>query len=172
MRVALTLITIVLFSVGGFETHGQTEPRGPVVKKINEVALKQLLKPGNKPLLVNFWATWCDPCRDEFPDLVKLDREFKGKIDFITVSLDYAEDIPVKVPQFLQTMKAEMPTYVLITNDETAAINGVFKHWKGGLPFTILYDPSGETVFVTQKVLKLPEIRPRIEQLLGSAPGR
>jgi thiol-disulfide isomerase/thioredoxin len=60
----------------------------PRVTQIDDAKIKQLLKPGGKPLLVNFWATWCGPCREEFPDLVKIDSEYKGKIDFITVSLD------------------------------------------------------------------------------------
>ncbi len=150
---------------------GQTAPAGskPVVKQINEVALKPLLKPRGRPLLVNFWATWCDPCRDEFPDLVKLDAEYKGKIDFITVSLDFPEDLNTKVPQFLSSMKASMPTYLLVTPDETAAISGVYEEWQGGLPFTILYDQQGNPAYVTQKVVKLDLIRPEIDKLLPTA---
>jgi len=67
------------------KTDGQKVPSNaplPTVKQINEIALKNLLKPNGKPLLVNFWATWCDPCREEFPDLVKIDEDYKGKIDF------------------------------------------------------------------------------------------
>src|SRR6188508_1091632 len=64
----------------------------PDVKLVDEIGLKGLLVPKDKPLLVNFWATWCEPCREEFPDLVKLDNEFKGKIDFITISLDDPAD--------------------------------------------------------------------------------
>jgi thiol-disulfide isomerase/thioredoxin len=147
---------------------GQTAPTGtkPVVKQINEVALKPLLKPRGRPLLVNFWATWCDPCRDEFPDLVKLDAEYKGKIDFITISLDFPEDLNTKVPQFLSSMKASMPTYLLVTPDETAAISSVYREWQGGLPFTILYDQQGNAAYVTQKVVKLDLIRPEIDKLL------
>ena len=59
-----------------------------LVKRIDFAGLRKALTPSNKPLLVNFWATWCDPCREEFPDLVKLDAEYKGRIDFITISLD------------------------------------------------------------------------------------
>jgi thiol-disulfide isomerase/thioredoxin len=55
--------------------------------------LKNILKANGKPLLVNFWATWCDPCREEFPDLVKIDADYKNKIDFITVSLDDVEEL-------------------------------------------------------------------------------
>src|ERR687884_723345 len=55
-----------------------------------------------RPLLINFWATWCDPCREEFPDLVKIDTEFRSKgLDFIAISLDDPPDVKTKVPAFL-----------------------------------------------------------------------
>src|SRR5207253_1033630 len=73
----------------------------PIVTQIDIEGLKPLLKPNGKPLLINFWATWCDPCREEFPDLVRIDAEFRGKIDVITVSLDDLADIKTYVPKFL-----------------------------------------------------------------------
>src|SRR5438445_9026674 len=84
----------------------------PKVAPIDADGLKKLLKPNGKPLLINFWATWCDPCRDEFPDLVKLDAAYRGKIDFITVSLDDLADINTDVPKFLSELKAEMPAFL------------------------------------------------------------
>lgn len=162
-------LLLLFFAVSG-AAQPPSPAKMPVVKQINEVALKQLIKPNGKPLLINFWATWCDPCRDEFPDLVKLDNEYKGKIDFITISLDFPEDIKTAVPKFLAAMKAEMPTYVLITPDETAAIGSVNKDWQGGLPFTILYDKDGKMSWVTQKVVKLEAIRPEIDKLIKPAP--
>src|SRR5687768_864770 len=68
----------------------------PKVTQIDELALQGLFKregENQKPLLVNFWATWCAPCIEEFPDLVKIDNDYKGKIDFITITLDDVEEI-------------------------------------------------------------------------------
>ena len=58
-----------------------------IVSEINMARLKGLLtETKQRPLLVNFWATWCDPCRDEFPDLVKIDGEYRpNRMDFVTV---------------------------------------------------------------------------------------
>src|SRR5688572_3558066 len=94
---------------------GAVKPGSPVVTRINTLGLKKLLKPQGKPLLINFWATWCDPCREEFPDLVKIDTNYRGKLDVITVSLDDLADIKTFVPKFLSEMKAEMPAYLLKT---------------------------------------------------------
>src|SRR5687768_16693354 len=60
------------------ETKPQTAANQPRVTEIDDARIKQLLKPKGKPLLVNFWATWCIPCREEFPDLVKIDEEYSG----------------------------------------------------------------------------------------------
>ncbi|MGI8638894.1 MAG: redoxin domain-containing protein [Pyrinomonadaceae bacterium] len=147
----------------------------PKVTQINEVALRKLLKREDanaKPLLVNFWATWCDPCREEFPDLVKLDADYKGKIDLITISLDELSEINGDVPKFLAEMKAEMPSYLLKTPSEETAIASVSKSWQGGLPFTILFDGQGKTVYFIQGKFKTELLRAEIEKLfnINSAP--
>jgi thiol-disulfide isomerase/thioredoxin len=139
-----------------------------VVKLVDEIAFKKLIVPNGKPLLINFWATWCDPCREEFPDLVKLDNEYKGKIDFITVSLDDSEDIAVAVPKFLASMKAEMPAYLLKTADESAVIASVSNDWQGGMPFTILLNAKGETAHFRQGKINPATVRSEINKLLAA----
>ena len=135
------------------------------ITQISAEQLKNLLKPNGKPLLINFWATWCEPCREEFPDLVKIDADFGGKIDVITVSLDDPVEISRAVPKFLAEMKAEMPTYLLKTDDETAAIAAVSKTWKGGLPYTILINAQGKIVYSHQEKFKLETLQAEIEKL-------
>lgn len=139
----------------------------PVVKQIGVAGLRKALTPERKPLLVNFWATWCDPCREEFPDLVKLDAEYKGKIDFITISLDDITDINTAVPKFLMGMKAEMPAYLLIAEDDDAAINAVSKNFSGALPFTILYDASGKETYFRQGKVVIATVKAELDKLLG-----
>ena len=139
----------------------------PRLTQIDDAKIKQLLKPNGKPLLVNFWATWCVPCREEFPDLVKIDHEYRGKIDFITVSLDFIEEIERDVPKFLSEMKAEMPTYLLISADENTLISSITKDWSGGLPFTILYDEKGEITYTRQGKVSHETLKGEIEKTLG-----
>ena len=141
------------------------------VTQIDEIALKNLLRrddANNKPLLVNFWATWCDPCREEFPDLVKLDADYKGKINLITISLDDLAEIKRDVPKFLAQMKAEMPGYLLKSSNDEAAIASVSKSWQGGLPFTILFNGQGETVYFIQGKFKPELLRTEIEKLFNT----
>ncbi len=138
----------------------------PKVTQIDEAALKNLIKPIGKPLLINFWATWCVPCREEFPDLVKIGADYKDKIDLITISLDELSEINGDVPKFLAEMKAEMPSYLLKTPSEEAAIASVSKDWQGGLPFTILFNEKGETIYLKQGKFDTDILRVEIEKTL------
>ncbi len=139
------------------------------VTQIDAAAFKNLLKREGataKPLLVNFWATWCDPCREEFPELVKINTDYKDKIDFIVVSLDDLAEINRDVPKFLVEMKAEMPAYLLRTQDEEATVASISKDWKGGLPFTILFNEKGEIVYNRQGKVKPEILRSEIDKIL------
>jgi thiol-disulfide isomerase/thioredoxin len=148
------------------EMKPRTAANLPRVTQIDDAKIKQLLKPGGKPLLVNFWATWCGPCREEFPDLIKIDHEYRGKIDFITVSLDFIEELNTGVPKFLSEMKAEMPTYLLTSADENTLISSIAKDWNGGLPFTILYNEKGEITYLHQGKVKHETLKSEIEKTL------
>ena len=129
--------------------------------------LRKLLKPNDRPLMINFWATWCDPCREEFPDLVKLDKAYKGKIDFVTVSLDDLAEIDRDVPKFLKSMKATMPAYLLRAADESAAIALVSADWAGNLPLTILYKPNGETAYMRKGKVHIDDVSLALDKLLA-----
>lgn len=141
--------------------------RSLVVREINLDGLKKLIERGGKqsrPLLVNFWATYCEPCREEFPDLVEIDRDFKAKgLEFITVSLDDAAEIKTSVPQFLKQMRALMPAYLLNVPDPEPAIKWVDVAWNGGLPATYLYDAQGRVIFKHTGRIKPAELRAAIE---------
>jgi thiol-disulfide isomerase/thioredoxin len=165
------LIFAPLFCVGIFaQGSGSAEVKPPAAVKVTQidaVGLKRLLKPNGKPLVVNFWATWCEPCREEFPDLVKIDTEYKGKIDFVTVSLDDLAEINRDVPKFLSEMRAEMPAYLLKTVDENAAIAMIAKDWRGGLPFTIVYSPDGTLTYFRQGKIFPAVLRTEIDKRLS-----
>src|SRR5437867_13160993 len=117
-RLPFVLLGLVVFcSTLGLTWPVQSTRAGktavPEIRQIDLEGLKKLLHRDPKdtrPLLVNFWATWCDPCREEFPDLVKIASDYRAKaLNFVAISLDDVTDIRTVVPQFLKEMKATMP---------------------------------------------------------------
>ena len=142
------------------------------VREIDFEGLKKILQRDPKdtrPLLVNFWATWCDGCREEFPDLVKIDNDYRKKgLNFVSVSLDDISDIKTRVPDFLKEMKAQMPVVLLNVNDPEPAIHAVDEKWDGALPATYLYDKDGKVVFKYFGRIKPEELRSAIDKLVGS----
>ncbi len=142
----------------------------PAARPVNGEELQALLRrDGTRPLLVNYWATWCDPCRDEFPDLVKIDRQYRPRgLDFIAITLDDLKDINTEVPKFLREMRATMPIYLLNVADPEPAINAVDREWGGALPATFLYNAKGEVVYKHFGRVNADELRAAIEKLVSS----
>jgi len=138
------------------------------IRVIDLEGLKKVLQHDandKRPLLLNFWATWCDPCREEFPDLVKLDADYKDKgLNFIAVSLDDITDVKSEVPKFLNQMKATMPVVLLNVKDPEPAIKIVDPTWDGQLPATFLYDKDGKIVFKHFGKIKPDELRAAIDK--------
>jgi len=145
---------------------------GSDVREINLDGLKKILQRDPKdtrPLLINFWATWCDPCREEFPDLVKVDADYRMKgLNFIAISLDDLSDIKGAVPKFLDEMKATMPVVLLNVNDPEPAIKVVDAAWDGQLPATFLYDKEGKVIFRHFGRIQPAELRAAIDKAVGS----
>src|SRR5829696_9237538 len=151
------------------------QPQQPIVlSPIDTDDLKGLLtQQRERPLLVNFWATFCDPCRDEFPDLVKIDKDYgPHALEFVTVSLDDMSDIKTEVPKFLDSMKARMPAYLLNANDPEPAINLVDPRWQGDLPATFLYNEKGEVVYKRIGRVNPVELREAIEKVVKKSDGQ
>lgn len=140
------------------------------VTQVDEESIKPLLVPNGRPLLINFWATWCEPCREEFPELIEIDRDYEGKIDFLIISLDDPVEITRDVSKFLEEMGSTMTPYLLRTLDETAVIGSISSDWQGGLPFTVLYDAEGKVAHARQGKIKVPVVRGILDDLLAK-PG-
>jgi thiol-disulfide isomerase/thioredoxin len=155
------------------EVKSVASEAAPKVTEIKEDELKSLLGANvarERPLLVNFWATWCVPCREEFPDLVKIREQYAAsRLDFVTVSLDDPSDIEKAVPEFLRDAHAtQMPAYLLHAADEGTAINSIDATWQGELPATFLYDRQGQLVFKHKGRVKPAELRAAVEQVLSA----
>ena len=98
-------------------------------------------------LLINFWATWCKPCTEEFPELVKLYNNYKdNNFKLIFISLDFKEEVETKLKPFLTSNKVDFITYYLSTKNSDDIMNYFNKKWDGGIPATFIFDKFGVLV--------------------------
>jgi thiol-disulfide isomerase/thioredoxin len=104
---------------------------------------KLVREPGAKAVLVNMWATWCGPCQEEFPGLVRVAEKYSGQgLRTILVSADDTDQVAA-VKKFLAKQGVDFPAY-LKTEKDQAFIDGMDKRWTGALPTTFIYDGSGK----------------------------
>lgn len=95
-------------------------------------------------LVVNFWATWCEPCREELPSLVAAWKESKGSFDVVLVSADSPRLKDTVVPAVLDGLGAPFPCFLEQADDPEKFIDAVDPKWEGELPHTIVYDRRGK----------------------------
>jgi thiol-disulfide isomerase/thioredoxin len=107
-----------------------------------------------KGLLVTFWATWCQPCREEFPMIISLSKEYGAQgLAVVGVSLDEDADLGL-VRQFLDKSQPGFPNYRQKPGiDADAFYQGVNPDWRGTMPQTDFYGRDGHLAryFVGQK---------------------
>jgi len=97
-----------------------------------------------KILFINTWATWCVPCIEEFPDLVRLKDFYKDSdVVFIGISVDFPDEVESKVKPFLYSQKVNFPNYVQNFKDPADLINLLNINWRGAVPATFIYDKTG-----------------------------
>ena len=146
----------------------------PTVRELDLEGLKKLLPRGETksahPVIINFWATWCEPCGEEFPDLISLEADYrKSGVEMIFVSLDDVSDIKTTVPEFLREKHAEqLASYLLNLTDPAPAFKEVDPEWQGAiaLPVTFLFNPEGNIVYKHKGRINPAELRAALDKLI------
>ncbi|HKK05936.1 MAG TPA: TlpA disulfide reductase family protein [Gammaproteobacteria bacterium] len=114
-----------------------------------------------KVILLNFWATWCPPCRHEIPDFIKLQKAYKGKgLTIVGVAIDTAQN----VRDFVDPMGINYP--ILHGQNEAIDIAKSYGDRLGVLPFTVIIDRSGKVVYRHPKAMTYSEAEKLIKPLL------
>lgn len=168
------IFTIFVFALCALSVSAQLFVSPDAVKTtvIDAEGLKTLVKSPErkKPILINFWATWCGPCRVEFPDLVEIDKDFREKgLDFALVSIDNLALVDTQVSDFLKVYKAEeIPSYLIDLDDAETykAIRQIAPKFSGTYPFTLLFNAKGKLVYQKSGVIDPKILRKEIEKVL------
>ena len=133
------------------------------LETIDEAGIKELLKNNTDKLrLINVWATWCGPCVIEFPELVNINRMYRGRdFEFISICLDDTARFN-KALKFLQARQASGKNYLFNIDNKYRLIEAVDPNWQGALPYTLLVEPGGKIVFGKQSIIDPAIIKQRI----------
>jgi thiol-disulfide isomerase/thioredoxin len=114
-----------------------------------------------KVLVVNFWATWCGPCREEMPDLVRAQKEYGAKgLQIVGIAADDAD----KVQQFAKEIELNYPA--LIGGYAAIDLSKDLGNSLVALPFTLVVDRKGKVAYTHLGPVKPDKLRDVIIQLL------
>ena len=114
-----------------------------------------------KVVVVNFWATWCAPCREEMPEFVRAQTEFGSRgLQFVGIAVDQAD----KVEQFARDLGLNYPT--LIGGYGAVELSKTLGNRLAALPFTIVVDRQGRVVHTQLGPLKPDQLRAIVSKLL------
>jgi len=114
-----------------------------------------------KLLIVNFWATWCSPCREEMPEFVRAQKEFGGKgLQFVGIAVDEAD----KVRQFAADISLNYPA--LIGGYGAMELSRTLGNRVMALPFTVIVARDGSIAHTQLGPLKDEQLRAMIAKLI------
>jgi len=146
MRLRLALAGLLVIAGLALAAAQTPAPKDPELIDIRGYQ-KLLQQYKGKPLLVNFWATWCEPCRDEYPMIVDLAKQFKAQgVEVVGVDMDDESDMNL-VRRFIARMQPPFPNYRQKTGiDLDKFYDGINPQWKGTMPQTIFYGKDGNVI--------------------------
>lgn len=114
-----------------------------------------------KVLVINFWATWCPPCRKEMPAFIELQEQYDAQgLQFVGVAIDEAD----KVTEFMDTYGVNYP--MLLGDLAAIDVGKQYGNRFGALPYTAIVDRQGKIAFTRRGELEKHEAEAEIKKLL------
>ena len=120
----------------------------------------------SRHLLVNVWSTWCEPCVEEMPDLVRTARRYESRGLGLVLIAAEAPGNRDAAHRFLVAQGAPMPSWFKVGPDD-AFIRALHAEWSGGLPATLLLDERRRVVHFWEDPVSAESLQVPIEALLG-----
>ena len=115
-----------------------------------------------KPVVLNFWATWCGPCNAEMPMLVELEKQYSGRgVAFVGASLDDAKT-QGRIAEFVSSHRITFPIWYGATGDDLDRLK-----LGNAVPATVFIDAEGHIVARILGQVRQEEVKERLDWLVG-----
>src|SRR6202171_4054486 len=150
MRTRIVVAALLLSAVCaiGFSVAGAPQakaPHDPLVIDLQGYE-KIVQQHRGKPLLMTFWATWCEPCRDEYPMLNELAKEYGPKgLQVVGVNLDDDGDL-ILMRRFMARYNPVFPNYRKKKGGESDFTQAVLPGWNGAIPASVFFATGGRQI--------------------------
>lgn len=142
---------------------GAVAPLAPAA--IREEFAKHL----GRVVLVDIWATWCPPCREAFPEIVRLHRDYvPGGLVVVSVNWDAPEDVAL-AEAFVKQAGAPFRSF-LMTGDPQKAVEVIGHGWGGAVPCILLFDRAGRHRATLEGEHPIAHIEAEVKRLLAESP--
>ncbi len=142
----MSLILFILMVLSGITNTTETTSGIPVLD-FNKLE-PRLHKTNDTTYIVNFWATWCIPCRRELPDFEKINEAYRNKkIKLLLVSLDLPDNLENSLIPFIQKNNIKAEVVLLDDPNSNYWINKVDSDWEGNIPATLIYNKNYREFF-------------------------
>lgn len=162
----LSLRTLALL-LTGFPAAVPADDAEPLVFRELDGAERRLSEYRGKVVVLNFWATWCIPCREEMPLLAGIQKRYAERgVVVIGASAD-DESTASEIPGFVRKIGITFPVWKGATTEHMRALG-----LGTGLPVTAILDQNGQVGFRLLGVIQKRDLETRLEFLLGDQGGR
>jgi thiol-disulfide isomerase/thioredoxin len=156
-----------------------TAPQVAEVAPVAEVALLRDATPAEltaringsaaKVVVVNAWATWCEPCKDELPEFLRFRRDFAARgVELVLISGD-VESERESALTFLKTLGVDFETYRK-TGGDMEFIEALHPEWSGSLPATIIFGAGGKREWFVEGIASYEQLERESLRVLGESP--
>ena len=167
MRLVPNLLPAILITlIAQFSCYADTRPQiigtsAPVfLLPDSNGKLHSLKRWNNKLIIVNFWATWCAPCKKEIPLFNDIQREFDDEIQFVGIAIDNAKDVKI----FNKNIPLNYPN--LIGGLDAIELVQQYGNKTGTLPYTVFINRTGKILMTASGKVTRRFLQRTIEKLL------
>lgn len=166
MRLYSAFTLAVFCGFAGARETASAGGQAPVIPASVAKVQEAVKQDGARVVLVNVWATWCEPCLEEMPDILRAYRELKGQgLRLVLVSAD-SQDNRKRAELYLAKQGVDFASY-LKTGDDMQFINGLDPKWDGTIPASILFDGKGRKLHLWSGKVSYQALTSKLKEVLG-----